>query len=144
MLYVFGRKIRVAKQLETLGVDIIEAGFPIASDGDFQSVKEIAKLCKTTRVAALARTVEADVLQAAEALKPAAKSRPRRFLGVAMREILGGRLSIPAYLASLNGPLEHATMNRDDPLPGILEVPITALVHLRRRLRSFRSEWRRA
>jgi predicted ATP-grasp superfamily ATP-dependent carboligase len=60
------------------------------------------------------------------------------------REVLGGRLSLPAYLASLKGPLEHATLNRDDPLPGILEVPITALVHLRRRLRSFRSEWRRA
>jgi D-aspartate ligase len=61
-----------------------------------------------------------------------------------LREIVGGRLSIPAYLASLEGPLEHATMNRDDPLPGILEVPVTALVHLRRRLRSMRSEWRRA
>jgi 2-isopropylmalate synthase len=73
-------KIRVAEQLERLGVDIIEAGFPIASDGDFESVREIAKLCKSTRIAALARTVEADVLRAAEALKPAAKSRIHTFV----------------------------------------------------------------
>lgn len=73
-------KIAMAEQLERLGVDIIEAGFPIASDGDFQSVTEIAKLCKTTRIAALARTVEADVLRAAEALKPAAKSRIHTFV----------------------------------------------------------------
>lgn len=73
-------KIEMAKQLEDLGVDIIEAGFPIASDGDFESVNEIAKLCKKTRVAALARTVEADVVRAGEALKPAAKSRIHTFV----------------------------------------------------------------
>ena len=73
-------KIRIAQQLETLGVDIIEAGFPIASEGDFESVNEIAKLCKDTRVAALARTVEADVVRAGEALKPAAKSRIHTFV----------------------------------------------------------------
>ena len=73
-------KIQMAEQLERLGVDIIEAGFPIASDGDFESVTEIAKLCKTTRIAALARTVEADVVRAGEALKPAAKSRIHTFV----------------------------------------------------------------
>lgn len=73
-------KIRIAEQLERLGVDIIEAGFPIASDGDFESVNEIAKLCRDTRVAALARTVEADVVRAGEALKPAAKSRIHTFV----------------------------------------------------------------
>jgi 2-isopropylmalate synthase len=73
-------KIRIAEQLETLGVDIVEAGFPIASDGDFESVKEIAKLCKDTRIAALARTVEADVVRAGDALKPTAKSRIHTFV----------------------------------------------------------------
>jgi 2-isopropylmalate synthase len=73
-------KIRLAEQLEELGVDIIEAGFPIASDGDFESVTEIAKRCKTTRIAALARTIEADVVRAGEALKPAAKSRIHTFV----------------------------------------------------------------
>ena len=73
-------KIKLAEQLEDLGVDIIEAGFPIASDGDFESVSEIARLCKKTRVAALARTVEADVIRAGEALKPAAQSRIHTFV----------------------------------------------------------------
>lgn len=73
-------KIAMAGQLEDLGVDIIEAGFPIASTGDFESVSEIAKQCKKTRVAALARTVEADVIRAGEALKPAAKSRIHTFV----------------------------------------------------------------
>ena len=48
-------KIQVAKALETLGVDIIEAGFPIASEGDFESVKEIAETIKKSQIAALAR-----------------------------------------------------------------------------------------
>lgn len=73
-------KLQLAEQLELLGVDIIEAGFPIASDGDFESVREIAKQCKSTRIAALARTVEADVVRAGEALKPAAKSRIHTFV----------------------------------------------------------------
>jgi predicted ATP-grasp superfamily ATP-dependent carboligase len=51
-------------------------------------------------------------------------------------EIVAGRLSGRAYFASLRGPLEHATMSRDDPLPGIADLPLTALIHLRRRLRS--------
>ena len=48
-------KLRVAKQLESLGVDIIEAGFPIASEGDFESVKQIAEVVKNCQVAGLAR-----------------------------------------------------------------------------------------
>jgi D-aspartate ligase len=51
------------------------------------------------------------------------------------REILGGRMSLRAYLSSLRGPLEHAMFCRDDPLPGIADVPLTALIHLRRRVR---------
>ncbi|MCX5803002.1 MAG: 2-isopropylmalate synthase, partial [Proteobacteria bacterium] len=48
-------KLRVARQLEILGVDIIEAGFPIASDGDFDAVKQIAGIIKNSEVAGLAR-----------------------------------------------------------------------------------------
>ena len=48
-------KLRVATQLEALGVDIIEAGFAIASEGDFEAVSEVAKLCKRATVASLAR-----------------------------------------------------------------------------------------
>lgn len=73
-------KIEMALQLERLGVDVIEAGFPIASDGDFESVNAVAKECRTARVAGLARTVEADIIRAADALKPAAISRIHTFV----------------------------------------------------------------
>jgi Isopropylmalate/homocitrate/citramalate synthases len=72
-------KIDLAMQLQRLGVDVIEAGFPIASDGDFESVKAVAAECTVT-VAGLARTVEADVLRAAAALKQARRSRLHLFV----------------------------------------------------------------
>ena len=73
-------KIRMARQLERLGVDVIEAGFPIASDGDFEAVGKVSQLCKNATVAALARTVKSDVLRAAEALKNAKRSRIHTFV----------------------------------------------------------------
>jgi len=68
-------KVRVARQLENLGVDIIEAGFPIASDGDFAAVKAVAAECRNVTVAALCRTTEQDVMKAAIALHGAAHPR---------------------------------------------------------------------
>ena len=73
-------KIELARQLERLGVDVIEAGFPIASEGDFHSVKAIARECRTAQIAALARTTENDIARAAEALKPAVRSRIHTFI----------------------------------------------------------------
>ncbi|MGD9628637.1 MAG: 2-isopropylmalate synthase [Pyrinomonadaceae bacterium] len=73
-------KIRMARQLELLGVDVIEAGFPIASEGDFRSVRAVARECQTARIAALARTTEDDVIRAGEALRPAARSRIHTFV----------------------------------------------------------------
>ena len=73
-------KIRMARQLESLGVDIIEAGFPIASDGDFQAVKAISEACETATVAGLCRTTELDIARAAEALKKARRSRIHTFV----------------------------------------------------------------
>ncbi len=73
-------KLKMARQLEFLGVDIIEAGFPIASEGDFLAVKAVAEECRTVKVAALCRTVEADITRAAEALKNAACPRFHIFL----------------------------------------------------------------
>jgi 2-isopropylmalate synthase len=72
-------KVRMANKLQDLGVDIIEAGFPIASEGDFAAVKAIAAQCKNVKVAALCRTAEQDVLRAAEALKYAARPRIHTF-----------------------------------------------------------------
>ena len=65
-------KLRIAEALEAMGVDVIEAGFPIASNGDFEAVNEVAKLVKNSAVCGLARSGRADIERAAEALKPAA------------------------------------------------------------------------
>ena len=73
-------KVRLARQLEELGVDIIEAGFPIASDGDFAAVKAVAAQCRSVTVAALCRTSEQDVSRAAEALKGAPHPRIHTFV----------------------------------------------------------------
>lgn len=73
-------KIRMARQLEQLGVDIIEAGFPIASDGDFNAVRAVSAECRNATIAALARTVEGDIFRAGDALKNAARSRIHTFV----------------------------------------------------------------
>jgi len=73
-------KLRVARQLEILGVDIIEAGFPIASDGDFDAVKKIAGIIKDSEVAGLARANDMDIDRAWEAIKNAQKPRIHTFI----------------------------------------------------------------
>lgn len=73
-------KVRLAGQLEKLGVDVIEAGFAIASDGDFNAISAVAEQCRNTKIASLSRTVETDVLRAAESLKYAADPRIHVFL----------------------------------------------------------------
>jgi 2-isopropylmalate synthase len=73
-------KVRMATKLQTLGVDIIEAGFPIASEGDFAAVKAVAATCRRVTVAGLCRTAEQDVARAAEALAAAAHPRIHTFV----------------------------------------------------------------
>ncbi|MGH9959627.1 MAG: 2-isopropylmalate synthase, partial [Pyrinomonadaceae bacterium] len=73
-------KLKMARQLEQLGVDIIEAGFPIASQGDFEAVKAVAAECRQVTVAALCRTAEQDVARAAAALSGAAHPRIHTFV----------------------------------------------------------------
>src|SRR3977135_3641814 len=75
-----GEKVRLAEKLQALGVDIIEAGFPIASDGDFAAVKAVAAECREVTVAPLCRTSEQDVLKAAAALNGAAHPRIHTFV----------------------------------------------------------------
>ncbi|HEU4711447.1 MAG TPA: 2-isopropylmalate synthase [Pyrinomonadaceae bacterium] len=72
-------KLRMAQKLEELGVDVIEAGFPIASEGDFAAVKAVAARCRGVKVAALCRTAEQDVARAAQALAHAASPRIHTF-----------------------------------------------------------------
>ena len=74
-------KIQVAKALETLGVDVIEAGFPVSSPGDFKSVVEISKAVTWPTICALTRAVEKDIDAAAEALKYAKHKRIHTGIG---------------------------------------------------------------
>jgi 2-isopropylmalate synthase len=73
-------KLQVAAQLETLGVDIIEAGFAIASPGDFEAVSEVARQCKKATVASLARAASADIERAWEAVQHAVAPRIHTFI----------------------------------------------------------------
>src|SRR6195256_1775398 len=68
-------KLRMAHQLDRLGVDVIEAGFPIASEGDFAAVRAIAAVIRRPIIAGLARACRPDIERAWEALKEAARSR---------------------------------------------------------------------
>jgi len=80
-------KIEVAKALEELGVDIIEAGFPISSPGDFSSVVEISKAVRKPTICALTRAVEKDIEVAAESLKYAKKKRIHTGIGTSYYHI---------------------------------------------------------
>jgi len=73
-------KLRLALQLEKLGVDVIEAGFPIASDGDFETVREIGKVIKHSSIAALCRTRKIDLEKAVASLEFAKKPRVHTFI----------------------------------------------------------------
>jgi 2-isopropylmalate synthase len=73
-------KLRIARQLEKMRVDVIEAGFPSASNGDFEAVKAIAQAIKESTVCGLARTSESDVRRAGEAIKPARSGRIHTFI----------------------------------------------------------------
>ncbi len=75
------QKLQVAELLDEMGVDIIEAGFPIASNGDFEAVSEIAKRVKRAVVCGLARANNADIDRAAEALQHAERRRIHTFIG---------------------------------------------------------------
>ncbi len=73
-------KVRIAKALERMKVDVIEAGFPIASNGDFEAVYQVAEVIQDSTVCGLARALDKDIDRAAAALKPARSSRIHTFL----------------------------------------------------------------
>ena len=73
-------KLRIARQLERMRVDVIEAGFAAASNGDFEAVKAVAEAIKDSTVCSLARANEADIRRAGEAVRPAASSRIHTFI----------------------------------------------------------------
>lgn len=69
-------KLRIARQLERLKVDVIEAGFAASSNGDFDCVQSIASIIKDSTICSLARANDRDIARAAEALKPANRAYP--------------------------------------------------------------------
>ncbi|HLN08427.1 MAG TPA: 2-isopropylmalate synthase [Xanthobacteraceae bacterium] len=73
-------KLAVAELLDKMGVDVIEAGFPIASNGDFEAVQEIARRTRNAVVCGLARTSNADIDRAGEAIRPARRGRIHTFI----------------------------------------------------------------
>ncbi len=81
------QKLIIAERLDVLGVDIIEAGFPVSSPGDFKSVTEISKVVKNATVCGLTRAVENDITVAAEALKYAKKPRIHTGIGTSESHI---------------------------------------------------------
>lgn len=82
------QKVIIAEQLDALGVDVIEAGFPVSSPGDFKSVQEISRIVKNATVCGLTRAVENDIKVAAEALKYAKKPRIHTGIGTSDSHIL--------------------------------------------------------
>ena len=82
------KKIEIALQLELLGVDILEAGFPISSPGDFESVRRISEALREPIICGLSRAVEKDIEVAADALKPARRARIHTGIGTSESHIL--------------------------------------------------------
>jgi len=82
------QKLVIAEQLDALGVDVIEAGFPVSSPGDFKSVAEISKIVKNATVCGLTRSVENDIKVAAEAIKYAKKPRIHTGIGTSDSHII--------------------------------------------------------
>ena len=73
-------KLRVARQLERMKVDVIEAGFAAASPGDFDAIRSIAETVKDSTVCSLARANDSDIRRAGEAIKPAKSGRIHTFI----------------------------------------------------------------
>ncbi len=101
-------KLEIASLLDEMGVDIIEAGFPIASDGDFQAVSEIAKNAKTSVICGLARANFADIDRCWEAVRHAARPRIHTFIGTSPlhRDITA--LDQEGMIAKIHETVSHA------------------------------------
>ena len=108
-------KLQIAFQLERMGVDIIEAGFPVSSPGDFQSVQTIAREIKNSRIAALSRCVIGDIDAAAESLKVAEAFRLHMVLatsGIHVKTKL--RKTFADIIDMAVGSIKHARRFTDD------------------------------
>ncbi len=108
-------KVRIARQLERMRVDIIEAGFPAASNGDFESVRAVAEAVTESTVCGLARAVEGDIDRAAAAIKPAKRGRIHTFIATSpihMQNKL--RMTPDQVLERAVWAVKHARQYTDD------------------------------
>lgn len=108
-------KLRIARLLDEMGVDVIEAGFPIASQGDWESVHEISKTLKNAVVCGLSRATKKDIEAAAGALEPAARRRIHTFISTSplhMKYKL--QMSPEAVLEAVAESVTHARSFTDD------------------------------
>ncbi|GBE44032.1 2-isopropylmalate synthase [bacterium BMS3Bbin10] len=110
-----GEKLQIAELLDQMGVDIIEAGFPIASNGDFEAVSEIAKIAKNAVIAGLARAGNKDIDRAGDAVKHARRPRIHTFIStspVHMKYKL--QMEPGAVLDAVSASVRHARGYTDD------------------------------
>ena len=134
-------KIRLARQLETLGADIIEAGFPIASDDDAHAVQLIAQQIRRPVIAALARCNPADIERAGESLRPAERSRIHTFIATSdlhlerklrigrdecLQAVTDGVSQARGYTDDVEFSAEDATRSDIDFLCRVVETAIAA------------------
>jgi 2-isopropylmalate synthase len=134
-------KVRLARQLETLGVDVIEAGFPIASEADAEAVRRVALALESSVVAALARCVPGDIDRAAWAIAPARRGRIHTFLATsdlhlarklnmtreqALQAAVDGVTRARSYTDDVEFSAEDATRSDLDYLCRVVEAVIAA------------------
>jgi len=134
-------KVRIAQQLEKLNVDVIEAGFPIASEGDFEAVKAIARMVQRPQVVALARTTRNDIKRAWEAVRFAKYPRLHTFIATSdihlkyklrktRQEVLDDAIKAVAFAKSLCEDVEFsaedATRSDIEFLSAVIEGTIQA------------------
>ncbi|MEC8099710.1 MAG: 2-isopropylmalate synthase [Pseudomonadota bacterium] len=108
-------KIKIFETLQALNVDVVEAGFAIASEGDFEAIKEISKIAKSTKVCSLARANKQDIEKAHEALEPASNFRIHTFIATSdlhMKYKL--RLSKEEVLENVKESVKYARNLCDD------------------------------
>jgi len=108
-------KLVIAKLLEKMRVDVIEAGFPAASDGDFEAVNQIAKVIKESTICGLARAKKSDIAKTAEAIKPAAKPRIHTFIATSPIHMqFKLRMDQKQVLEAINESVSYAKSFCDD------------------------------
>ncbi len=108
-------KLRIARALERMGVDVIEAGFPVSSPGDFESVKTIAEAIKDSRICGLARVLPEDIDACGASLKPAGDFRIHTFIATSTIHVEDKlRMSPDKVLEMAVSAVKHARQYTDD------------------------------